>query len=115
MSVDAASKTPTSEFGDTQKADVLNILPPMRGGGYRRGRRGGECQWPLGRCQLDDPGSTAVPGIHVIGDAPQAAPLMPKSGHMANQHGKRWPPRSLICTPVAPPPAGDRQHLLFRR
>ena len=26
--------------------------------------------------------------IHVLGDAIQAAPLMPKSGHMANQHGK---------------------------
>jgi sulfide dehydrogenase [flavocytochrome c] flavoprotein chain len=29
-----------------------------------------------------------VKGIHVIGDAIQVAPLMPKSGHMANQHGK---------------------------
>ncbi len=29
-----------------------------------------------------------MPGIHVLGDAIQVAPLMPKSGHMANQHGK---------------------------
>ena len=29
-----------------------------------------------------------MPGIHVIGDAIQVAPGMPKSGHMANQHGK---------------------------
>jgi sulfite dehydrogenase len=32
--------------------------------------------------------STAVPNVHVLGDAVFAAPLMPKSGHMANQHAK---------------------------
>jgi NADH dehydrogenase FAD-containing subunit len=32
--------------------------------------------------------STAQKDIHVIGDALLAAPAMPKSGHMANQHGK---------------------------
>ena len=32
--------------------------------------------------------STVAPGIHVIGDATFPAPLMPKSGHMANQHAK---------------------------
>jgi sulfite dehydrogenase len=26
--------------------------------------------------------------VHVLGDATLSAPLMPKSGHMANQHGK---------------------------
>jgi NADH dehydrogenase FAD-containing subunit len=30
----------------------------------------------------------AAKNIHVLGDAIQVAPLMPKSGHMANQHGK---------------------------
>jgi sulfite dehydrogenase len=29
-----------------------------------------------------------VPGVHVLGDALFPAPTMPKSGHMANQHGK---------------------------
>jgi sulfide dehydrogenase [flavocytochrome c] flavoprotein chain len=29
-----------------------------------------------------------VPNVHILGDALQIAPLMPKSGHMANQHGK---------------------------
>jgi NADH dehydrogenase FAD-containing subunit len=29
-----------------------------------------------------------VKNIHVTGDATLAAPAMPKSGHMANQHGK---------------------------
>jgi sulfite dehydrogenase len=32
--------------------------------------------------------STAVAGVHVLGDATFSAPAMPKSGHMANQHAK---------------------------
>jgi sulfide dehydrogenase [flavocytochrome c] flavoprotein subunit len=32
--------------------------------------------------------SKAAKNIHVLGDSIQVAPLMPKSGHMANQHGK---------------------------
>jgi hypothetical protein len=32
--------------------------------------------------------STNTPGVHVLGDAIFPAPTMPKSGHMANQHGK---------------------------
>ncbi len=32
--------------------------------------------------------SVKVKNVHVLGDATQSAPLMPKSGHMANQHGK---------------------------
>jgi NADH dehydrogenase FAD-containing subunit len=32
--------------------------------------------------------STAAKDIHVIGDAIQVAPAMPKSGHMANAQGK---------------------------
>ena len=32
--------------------------------------------------------SVKVPGIHVIGDATASAPGMPKSGFMANNHGK---------------------------
>jgi len=32
--------------------------------------------------------SKSHPNIHVIGDATFPSPLMPKSGHMANQQGK---------------------------
>ena len=32
--------------------------------------------------------SKAHKNIHVLGDSIQSAPAMPKSGHMANQHGK---------------------------
>jgi NADH dehydrogenase FAD-containing subunit len=28
------------------------------------------------------------PDVYILGDATLSAPLMPKSGHMANQHGK---------------------------
>jgi NADPH-dependent 2,4-dienoyl-CoA reductase/sulfur reductase-like enzyme len=86
--VDAAQRSVTSEVGDTFKADVLNIVPPQRAGEIARlagvvnvnGRWAG-IDWISYE-------STAVKNIHVIGDAVQAAPAMPKSGHMANQHGK---------------------------
>jgi NADH dehydrogenase FAD-containing subunit len=32
--------------------------------------------------------SKAAKNVHVLGDSIQIAPAMPKSGHMANQHGK---------------------------
>ena len=32
--------------------------------------------------------SKAAKNVHILGDALQVAPLMPKSGHMANQHAK---------------------------
>jgi sulfide dehydrogenase [flavocytochrome c] flavoprotein subunit len=32
--------------------------------------------------------STAAKDVHVLGDSIQIAPAMPKSGHMANSHGK---------------------------
>jgi hypothetical protein len=32
--------------------------------------------------------SKVAPNVHVLGDSIQIAPGMPKSGHMANQHGK---------------------------
>lgn len=88
VAIDAATRTVISEFGDRQPAGVLNLLPPMRAaeiahtaGLVNVNRRWCEVNW-LG---LE---STAVPGIHVLGDALQTAKLMPKSGHMANQHGK---------------------------
>jgi hypothetical protein len=54
-----------------------------------------------------------VKNIHVLGDAIQPASLMPKSGHMANQHAKvlRGPPssrcwraRRRIRSPFSPTP-----------
>ena len=75
------------EFEDL-RADVLNVVPPQRGGDVARqlgllnlNQRWAGVDW----LSME---STVVPGVHVLGDATFAAPAMPKSGHMANQHGK---------------------------
>ena len=75
-------------FGDDVKADVLNVLPPMRAGNIatQNGLNNSNKRW----CQIDwlTYESTAVKNVHILGDALQIAPAMPKSGHMANQHAK---------------------------
>lgn len=88
VALDAASRTVTSELGEKVTGDVLNILPQQRAADIARkigvvnvNDRWAEVNW----ITLE---STAVPKVHVLGDALSAAPLMPKSGHMANQHGK---------------------------
>ncbi len=85
--VDAASGTAKLEFDDV-KADVLNVVPPQRAGDIARtaGLVNMNNRW-VGVNWLTME-STAVPGIHVLGDATFSAPAMPKSGHMANQHAK---------------------------
>lgn len=85
--VDVRGKTLKTDF-DNIKGDVLNVLPPMRAADIARstGLINANNRW----CNVDwlSMESTAVQGIHVLGDATLAAPAMPKSGHMANQHGK---------------------------
>jgi sulfite dehydrogenase len=85
--VDAASNTAKLEFDDV-KADVLNVVPPHRGADIARatGLLNMNARW-IGVNWLTME-STAVPGIHALGDAVLSAPAMPKSGHMANQHAK---------------------------
>ena len=85
--VDAATNTAKLEFDDV-KADVLNVVPPHRGADVARaaGLLNMNARW-IGVNWLTME-STAVPGIHALGDAVLSAPAMPKSGHMANQHGK---------------------------
>jgi sulfite dehydrogenase len=75
------------EFEDV-KADVLNVVPPQRAADLARtaGLVNINSRW-VGVNWLTME-STAVPGVHVLGDATFPAPLMPKSGHMANQHAK---------------------------
>jgi sulfide dehydrogenase [flavocytochrome c] flavoprotein subunit len=73
---------------DTVKGDVLNVVPPHRAGdiAQKAGLINANQRW----CNIDwlSCESTAVKGIHVLGDATLSAPAMPKSGSMANQHGK---------------------------
>ncbi len=86
--VDAASNTVISDFGDRVQATVLNVIPPQRAGSIavQAGLANMNKRW----CEVDFLSfeSTQARDIHVLGDAIQVAPLMPKSGHMANQHGK---------------------------
>jgi NADPH-dependent 2,4-dienoyl-CoA reductase/sulfur reductase-like enzyme len=86
--VDAKTMTLKFEVHDDVKADVLNVLPPMRAGtlALQSGLANSNSRW----CQVDFLSfeSTAAKDIHVIGDSIQIAPAMPKSGHMANAHAK---------------------------
>ena len=86
--VDGWTNTLKMTFGDDVQADVLNVLPPMRAGNIAmaNGLNNSNKRW----CQIDwlTYESTAVKNVHILGDALQIAPAMPKSGHMANQHGK---------------------------
>ncbi len=84
---EVSGNTAKFEFEDV-KADVLNVIPPQRAGDIARtaGLVNMNSRW-VGVNWLTME-STAVPGVHVLGDATFSAPAMPKSGHMANQHAK---------------------------
>ena len=87
LDVNLAGSTAKLEFDDV-KYTVLNVIPPQRAGAIAR--EGGMANANSRFCQVDFRTfeSTAQPNIHILGDAIQPAPAMPKSGHMANQHGK---------------------------
>lgn len=87
VDVDTGASTIKLDFDDV-RADVINVIPPQRAGAIAR--RLGIANANGSFCQVDflSYESTVQKYIHVLGDAIQTAPLMPKSGHMANQHGK---------------------------
>lgn len=88
VAADGAKTLARFELGEEIRADVLNVIPPMRSGdiAVQSGLATANGRW----CDVDflTFASTAQPDIHLLGDAIQIAPQMPKSGHMANQHGK---------------------------
>jgi sulfide dehydrogenase [flavocytochrome c] flavoprotein chain len=86
--VDTKTMTLKFEVQEDVKADVLNVLPPMRAGALavQTGLANANARWCQVNYQTFE--STAAKDIHVIGDSIQVAPLMPKSGHMANSHAK---------------------------
>lgn len=88
VAVDAKAGTVKFEVQDDVKADVLNVLPPMRAGrlAVDTGLANANARW----CHVNflNFESTAAKDIHVIGDSIQVAQGMPKSGHMANSHAK---------------------------
>ena len=85
--VEAKASSVKTDF-DTFKGDVLNVIPPQRAGNIAAQARliTTNNRW----CDVDwlTMESKAVPGIHVLGDATLSASAMPKSGSMANNHGK---------------------------
>lgn len=86
--VDATSNTVKFEIQDDVKADVLNVLPSMRAGAIavQTGLANSNSRWVnVNYLNFE---ATAAKDIHVLGDAIQVAPAMPKSGHMANNHAK---------------------------
>ena len=87
VDVDAATLTAKLEFEDV-KAQVLNVIPPQRAAkiAVGTGLITANNKW-VGVDFLSYE-SAAKKNIHVLGDAILAAPAMPKSGHMANQHAK---------------------------
>ena len=86
--VDVATLTAKFEVQDPVKAGVLNVIPPQRASAIARaaGVVTANDRW----CDVDFRTfeSVKVKNVHVLGDAIQTANLMPKSGHMANQHAK---------------------------
>ena len=86
--VDVAGRTLKFDFNDDVKAHVLNVIPSMRAGeiAVKSGLATANKRW----CEVDflTFESKAASHVHVLGDSIQIAPGMPKSGHMANQHGK---------------------------
>lgn len=86
--IDARTRTAITDVGDRVRADVLNVVPPQTAGeiAHKTGLATANNRW----CTVDwvTMESTAARDVHVLGDATLSAPGMPKSGHMANQHGK---------------------------
>jgi NADPH-dependent 2,4-dienoyl-CoA reductase/sulfur reductase-like enzyme len=86
VDVDVRGRRVITEF-ETVSAGVINVVPPQHAGRIARiaGVVNSEDRWV--RVNHLSYESTAVPGIHVIGDATTSTPA-PKSGHVANQQGK---------------------------
>ncbi len=87
LDVDVPGRVARLEF-ENVKADVLNVIPPQKAAAIaeRTGLITANARW----CEVDflTYESVKVKGVHVLGDSILAAPAMPKSGHMANQHAK---------------------------
>jgi sulfide dehydrogenase [flavocytochrome c] flavoprotein subunit len=88
VAVDAANMTVKFDVQNDVKANVLNVLPDMRAGdiAVQTGLANVNKRWAdINYLTFE---SKVGKDVHIIGDAIQVAPLMPKSGHMANSHAK---------------------------
>ena len=85
--VDPGARTVTTDFGDTVKYDVVNVIPPQRAGtiAVDADLVGADKRW----CEVNHVTyeSLKQKDIHVIGDSVIGLPV-PKSGNVANAMGK---------------------------
>jgi NADPH-dependent 2,4-dienoyl-CoA reductase/sulfur reductase-like enzyme len=88
VAVDAATLTARFEVQADVRADVLNVMPPVRAGALAvaTGLANVDARW----CEVDflTFESRIARGVHIVGDSIRAAPMMPKTGHLANGHAK---------------------------
>ena len=88
VGVDGAAGQLRFDLQEPVRADVLNVLPPMRAA--RLVQEAGLAtvggRWAGVRYLGFE--SVVAPEVHLVGDSIQLAPGMPKSGHMANNQGK---------------------------
>jgi sulfide dehydrogenase [flavocytochrome c] flavoprotein subunit len=87
--VDAKAGLIKFDVQEDVKANVINALPSMRAGAIavQTGLNNmANNRWCGVNYQTFE--STAAKDVFVLGDSIQIAPGMPKSGHMANNHGK---------------------------
>jgi len=84
---EVSGTTAKLDFDDI-RADVLNVIPEQRAAdlAVQAGVVNVNQRWAAVNWLTME--STTVPNVHVLGDATFPAPLMPKSGHMANQQAK---------------------------
>jgi len=71
---------------ESVRAELFNVTPPQRSGLIASPFANVGGRWAGVDFRSFE--STAVPGVHLIGDAIATAPGMPKSGFMANNHAK---------------------------
>jgi NADPH-dependent 2,4-dienoyl-CoA reductase/sulfur reductase-like enzyme len=87
VKVDPGAREVTTEFGDTVRYDVVNLIPPQRAGSIavQADLVGGDKRW----CEVDHLTYESVKhkNVHVIGDSTIGLPV-PKSGTIANAMGK---------------------------
>ena len=87
VKVDVRRAEVPTEFGDTVKYDVLNLIPPQRAGAIavQADLVGADKRW----CEVDHITyeSVKAKGVHVIGDSTTGLPV-PKSGTSPTPWGR---------------------------
>jgi hypothetical protein len=88
VAVDSATLTARFDVQADVRADVLNVMPPVRAGALAvaAGLANVDARW----CAVDflTFESVVARGVHVIGDSIRSAAMMPKSAHLANAQAK---------------------------